>query len=53
MGIFDIIEMQNHIRAIIEYLLYMDSHKEEFSSCSVLISGHLHDMKKILDKFDK
>lgn len=53
MGVFDIIELQNHIKAINEYLLYMDAHKEEFSMCSNLISGHLWDMKIILDKLEK
>lgn len=50
MGVFDIIEMENHIRSINEYLLYIDSHRDEYEICSNLISGHLLSMKKILEK---
>lgn len=50
MGVFDIIEMENHICSINEYLLYIDSHRDEYDICSNYISGHLLQMKKILEK---
>lgn len=60
MGIFDIIELKNHIRAIEEYLLYLDSLqlrecvvcKDEFPQTITLCNEHCKKMLTILDKFD-
>lgn len=53
MGIFDVYELQKHREAIVEYMLYLDSHESEYRSVSVWISDHLKDMKKILDNMEK
>lgn len=61
MGIFDIIEIRNHLDAINEYLLYIDSCKSRdtpfsWSSCLAttnLISGHVYNIRKVLDKMEE
>lgn len=53
MGIFDVIEMKQHIRAVGEYLLYMDSHPNDAISCHCYIRDHLKKMYEVLDKLDK
>ena len=53
MGIFDIIELKQHCRAVGEYLLYMDAHPAESQSCHPFIRDHLKKMYEVLDKFDK
>lgn len=53
MGIFDIIEMKQHTRAIGEYLLFMDAHPSEASSCHPYIRDHLKKMYDVLDKLEK
>lgn len=53
MGIFDIIEMKQHVRAIGEYLLYMESHQSDAINCHVFIRDHLKNMYDLLAKFEK
>lgn len=56
MGIFDIIELRNHIQAVGEYLFYIDAHCEpskDAQHCHVLISGHLKQMNDLLAKLEK
>ena len=56
MGIFDIIELRNHVQAVGEYLFYIDAHCEpskDAQHCHVLISGHLKQMNDILAKMEK
>lgn len=53
MGIFDVIELKNHLDAINQYLLYIDAHPDDIAQCLNIVSGHCISMKKILDKFDK
>lgn len=53
MGIFDVYELQKHREAIVEYMLYLDSHESEYRYVSVLISDHLKGMQKILDNMEK
>lgn len=53
MGIFDIIEMKQHLRSIGEYLLYMDAHPADAKSCHQYIRDHLKNMYTVLDKFEK
>lgn len=53
MGIFDLYELQKHREAIVEYMLYLDSHESEYRSVSVWISDHLKGMQKILDNLEK
>ena len=53
MGIFDIIELKNHLSAIREYLMYLDIHPDELKICSTLMCDHIKKSENILDKFDK
>lgn len=53
MGVFDIIEMKQHTRAIGEYLLFMDAHPEQASSCHQYIRDHLKKMYEVLAKLEK
>lgn len=53
MGIFDVIELKQHCRAIGEYLLYMDAHPEQAASCHPYIRDNLKKMYQVLEKFDK
>lgn len=53
MCIFDVIEMKQHCRAVGEYLLYMDAHPNEASSCHQYIRDHLKKMYDVLGKYDK
>lgn len=56
MGIFDFIELDNHIQAIGEYLLYLDGDPkrlQESGHVHDLVRDHLRSMKKILDKMKK
>lgn len=53
MGIFDVIELKQHCRAIGEYLLYMDNHPEDKISCTNYCRDHLKKMYDVLAKFDK
>lgn len=56
MGIFDIIELKDHVQAIGEYLFYIDSHCDpspEAVHCHNLISGHLKQMCNALDSLEK
>ena len=53
MGIFDIIEMKQHLRSIGEYLLYMDAHPAEAKICYQFIRDHLKNLYSVLDKFEK
>lgn len=53
MGIFDIIEMKQHVNSIGEYVFYLDAHRDEFELCSSLIREHLKKMITILDKMEK
>lgn len=53
MGIYDVYELQKHREAIVEYMLYLDSHESEYRSVSFWISDHLKNMKKILDSLEK
>lgn len=55
MGIFDILELRNHVQAIGEYIFYIDSHCEptkEAGHCHTLIASHLKQMRDILAKLD-
>lgn len=60
MGIFDIIEIRNHLDAINEYLIYIERCKASdtqfnWSTCQAitnLISGHCFNIKKVLDKVE-
>lgn len=53
MGIFDIIEMKQHCRAIGEYLLYMDAHPADAISCHQYIRDHLKNLYNVLDNLEK
>lgn len=56
MGIFDIIELKQHVRSIGEYIFYIDSHCEpsnETEHCLTLITGHLKQMSNVLDNLEK
>lgn len=68
MGIFDVIELRQHIQAIGEYVFYIadvaaQSYENpsqvrsipicELSPSLDFITDHLKSMSKILDKFDK
>ena len=53
MGIFDIIEMKQHCRAIGEYLLYMDAHPNDAILSHPFIRDHLKKMYELLDKLEK
>lgn len=53
MGIFDIIELKGHCQSIGEYVLYMETHKDEFDLCHTMIADHLKKMITILDKLEK
>lgn len=53
MGIFDIIELKQHCRAIGEYLLYMDNHPEDKLPVTNYCRDHLKKMYDVLSKFDK
>lgn len=60
MGIFDVIELKNHIQAIGEYVFYMAdvySQKEEFpqeiATSMNFIRDHLKNMMDVLRKYDK
>lgn len=55
MGIFDIIELKQHVQAIGEYLFYIDAHcdpSNDAIQCHVLISGHLKQMNDLLAKME-
>lgn len=53
MGIFDIIEIKQHLRAVGEYLLYMEAHPNDASTCHPYIRDHLKKLYDVLAKFDK
>lgn len=53
MGIFDVIELKQHCRAIGEYCLYIDAHPEDKVSVTNYIRDHLKKMYDVLAKFDK
>lgn len=61
MGVFDIIELKNHVRACKEYVLYLDSLSgkdclschNEFPQTLNLISEHLKNMENVLERMDK
>lgn len=53
MGIFDVIELKQHVRSIGEYLLYMESHDKESSTCHPYIRDHLKKMYDVLHKYEK
>lgn len=53
MGIFDIIELKQHVRSIGEYLLYMESHSTDASTCHPYIRDHLKKMYDVLQKYEK
>lgn len=53
MGIFDIIELKQHCRAIGEYLLYMDAHPEDKTPVTGYCRDHLKKMYEVLGKYDK
>lgn len=53
MGLFDIIELKQHCRAIGEYVLFMDSHPNEASTCYTFIREHLKNMYDVLAKLEK
>lgn len=53
MGIFDIIELKQHIRSVGEYVLYLDSHPNEIGSCTNFIRDHLKSMYNVLEKLEK
>lgn len=55
MGIFDILELRNHVQAIGEYIFYIDSHCEpskEAGHCHALMIAHLKQMRDILAKLE-
>lgn len=51
MGLFDIIELENHVQAIGEYMLYLDANPDELRSVGFYVSDHLKKMLKVLEKF--
>lgn len=56
MGIFDIIELRNHVHAITEYLLYLEtpgSLEKDFEMVSTLICDHCKKMDTLLAKMEK
>lgn len=53
MGIFDIIELKQHVRAVGEYLLYMEAHDKEAVTCHPFIRDHLKKMYDVLQKYEK
>lgn len=53
MGIFDIIELKNHLQAIGEYLFYVESHPDEMEVCCTLMKEHIKKSFTILDKLEK
>lgn len=53
MGIFDIIELKQHCRAIGEYLLYMDAHPEDKIPCTNFCRDHLKQMYTVLERLEK
>lgn len=53
MGIFDIIELKQHCRAVGEYLLFMDAHPDQAISCHQYIRDHLKKMYDVLEKLEK
>ena len=52
MGIFDVFELFQHIRAIDEYLFYADSHRNDLDSAFHIMQEHLNSCKKILEKLE-
>lgn len=53
MFIFDIIELKQHVRAVGEYLLYMESHPTDASTCHPYIRDQLKKMYDVLQKYEK
>lgn len=53
MGIFDIIELKQHCRAIGEYCLYIDAHPEDKVPVTDYMRDHLKQMYAVLDKIEK
>ena len=53
MGIFDVIELKQHLRSIGEYILYEDNHPEDKVSVHPYIRDHLKKMYDVLAKYDK
>lgn len=55
MGIFDILELRNHVQAIGEYIFYIDTHCEpskDAQYCHTLITAHLKQMRDVLAKME-
>lgn len=55
MGIFDIIELKNHVQAIGEYIFYIDNHCEPSKDalhCHTLMTGHLKQMSDLLARLE-
>lgn len=55
MGIFDILELRNHVQAIGEYIFYIDAHCEpskDAQHCLTLITANLKQMRDILAKME-
>lgn len=56
MGIFDFIEMRQHLRAVQEYLLYMEVPERrinEWDFVSRMIDEHLSKISKLLEIYEK
>ena len=56
MGIFDIIELRQHVQAVGEYLFYIDAHCEptkEAEHCHLFINDHLKKMSAILARLEE
>lgn len=52
MGIFDIIELKQHVQSLGEYVLYIDAHPQDSPLVSCYMRDHLRKMIEVLDKMD-